>query len=89
MQTYRKSAILIIIIIGCASVLGSANTCIMSCNNLQIQDTLACGTAKATCDVTCVVFSDPKQCYDICGAMHVSCIEESDRIHDACFDDCE
>jgi hypothetical protein len=89
MQTHRKVAILIIIIIGCASVLGSANTCIMSCNNSQIQDTLACGTAKATCDMTCIIFSDPKQCHDNCSDAHANCIETADQIHDACFDDCE
>jgi hypothetical protein len=89
MWTHRKAAILIIIIIGCASVLGSADTCIVGCNNMQMQDTIACGTAKAACDTTCLLFSHPEQCYDKCSEAHASCIEDSDRIHEVCFDQCQ
>ena len=89
MRTSRKVSILIVIIIGCASILGSVDTCTMGCNNFQSQESMACVTAKWSCDTTCILFLIPEQCYEGCSQTQESCIEESEQRNDSCLEACQ
>ena len=86
MRIHRKVSLSILIIIGCASILGSANICTMSCDSTMVLESEECRNTKQTCHAVCMIFPDPWPCFDNCNEVHECCVEESAQQRDVCVE---